>query len=401
MELKQVLLDQRTRLERRLESEKLIERDVPDLERYLVSPNVLAILGVRRSGKSTLAKMIVRGSNYGYVNFDDERLYWLKMEDLSQVERALYELFGEVEYLVFDEIQNVTGWELFVNRLREEGRKVILTGSNSKLLSGELATHLTGRHIDFTLFPFSFPEYLRYRGVKPERMRDVYTSLSEATLKKELENYIRLGGFPEVHKISEEIIHQIVSDIFAKDIVYRIRVKRIRTFHDFAFSVMKYYANEISLNRISKMLKLSINTVEEWFDAMISSHLILPCERYSESQKTALVSPKKLYLVDPGIISLVLLDRSMGRIMENLVALHLARRKIKLQYYREEGKEVDFVTPDSFIQVTYANGKDEIPEREIENLKSVRGKRKILVTWDYEDEIDGIKLIPLWKFLLE
>ncbi|BFH74657.1 ATP-binding protein [Sulfurisphaera javensis] len=398
--LKQIILDQKVRLEKKFERERIIERETPDLRKYVSSPNVLAILGVRRSGKSTLSQLLVRGSNYGYVNFDDERLYSLKAEDLSKVEKAIYELFGDVDYFLFDEIHNIPGWELFVNRLREEGKKIIITGSNSKMLSGELSTHLTGRHIDYTLFPFSFSEYLKFKGIKIERVNDTFTSLSESVIKRELENYLKLGGFPEVHKVSEDIIHSIVSDIITKDIIFRLKIKRIRTFHDFAFSLLSYYSNEVSLNRFSKMLKLSINTVEEWFNAMIEAYLILPCERYSESPKARLVSPKKIYLVDPGIASLVLLDNSIGRIMENTVAIHLARKGEKLQYYKSEKGEIDFVTRNEFIQVTFAEGKDDINKREVEVLKDVKGKKKIVVTWDYEDKVEDIQFIPLWKYLL-
>jgi len=171
--VKRVLVDQKVRLERKFERERIVERDVPDLRKYLNHPNVLAILGVRRSGKSTLAEMLLRNENFAYVNFDDDRLAGIKVEDLHKLEKAIYELFGDVNYFLFDEIHNVEGWELFVNRLREDGKRVIITGSNSKTLSGELSTALTGRHTDFTLFPFSFSEYLRFKGVKIEEMGGV------------------------------------------------------------------------------------------------------------------------------------------------------------------------------------------------------------------------------------
>ncbi|BDC18651.1 ATP-binding protein [Acidianus sp. HS-5] len=399
-EIKQVLIDQKSRLERKFEKEKIIERDVPDLKKYISQPNVLAILGVRRSGKSTLAEMILRGENFGYVNFDDDRLANVKVEDLHNIEKAIYELFGDVNYFLFDEIQNVPGWELFVNRLREDGKKIIITGSNSKLLSGELVTALTGRHINFTLFPFSFHEYLKFKGVKLERIGNVYSSRSEAQIKRELENYIKVGGFPEVLKISEDFIFSIFSDIVYKDIVERLKIKRIELFKAFAVSVIKYYANEISLSRLSKTLKLSNNTVEEWFNGLINAYVILTSERFTDKPREGLVSPKKVYVVDPGFISSIALDSSKGRIMENLVALHLARMGERLFYLKGRDYEVDFVTNNKAIQVTYASGKDEINKREIEGLKKIESKEKVVITWDYEDEINKIKFIPIWKFLL-
>jgi len=402
LDIKRVLVDQRERLERKFERERIIEREVPDLLKYLSSPNILAILGVRRSGKSTLAEMLVRGLNYAYVDFSDDRLADVK--SFEEIEKAIYELFGNVEYFLFDEIHNFAGWERFVSRLREEGKKIIITGSNSKMLSGELSTYLTGRHISFTLFPFSFSEYLKFKGVKLEGIKGFYSTISESLAKRELENYLKLGGFPEVHKISEDILPQIVSDILLKDVVIRLKIKRVRTFQDFALSVLKYYSSEISLNRLAKMLKLSITTVEEWFNGIVNSYLIMTAERYSTSPKSVLVYPKKVYLVDPGIISLYLLDESKGRIMENAVAIHLARMGEKLYYFKSEKGEVDFVTSDALIQVTYAEGRDEIEKREIEGLKEaekvVKKKRKIVITWGYEDKIEDIEFIPLWKFLL-
>ncbi|WP_373469039.1 ATP-binding protein [Acidianus infernus] len=400
-EIKQVLVDQRARLERKFENERIIERDVPNLKKYLSHSNVLAILGVRRSGKSTLAEMLLRGENFGYINFDDDRLAGIKVEDLHKVEKAIYELFGEVEYFLFDEIQNVEGWELFVNRLREEGKRIIITGSNSKLLSGELATALTGRHINFTLFPFSFSEYLRFKGVKIERIKDTFTTPSEGVIKRELENYMRVGGFPEVLKISEDFIFSIFSDIVYKDVVQRLRIKRIELFKAFAVNVIKYYSNEISLSKLSKTLKLSNNTVEEWFNGLVNAYVIITSERFTNKPREGITSPKKVYVVDPGFISSIALDSSKGRIMENLVALKLSRMGENLFYFKGDNYEIDFFTRDKAIQVTYASGKDEIPKREIEGLNKVKARDKIVITWDYEDKIREINFIPIWKFLLD
>jgi len=197
---------------------------------------------------------------------------------------------------------------------------------------------------------------------------------------------------------------QILSDILFKDVVLRLKIKRIRTFQDFALSVLKYYSSEISLNRLAKMLNLSITTVEEWFNGIVNSYLVLTAERYSNSPKSVLVYPKKVYVVDPGIISRYLLDESKGKIMENIVAIQLARKGEKLYFFKSEKVEVDFVTSDALIQVTYAEGKDEVEKREIEGLKEaekvVKRRRKIIITWGYEDKIDEVEFIPLWKYLL-
>ncbi len=398
--IKQVLADQMTRLEKKFEKERIIDREIPALKKYLSHPNVLAILGVRRSGKSTLAEMLLRGENFGYVNFDDDRLAGVKVGDLHEIEKFIYELFGEVEYFLFDEVHNVQGWELFVSRLREGGGKVIVTGSNSKMLSGELATALTGRHVNFTLFPFSFSEYLRFKGVKIEKFKDTLTTTSEGTVKRELENYMRDGGFPEALKISNDLVFSIFSDIVYKDVVQRLRIKRIELFKEFAVNVVKYYSNEISLSRLSKSLKLSNNTVDEWFNGLVNAYLVLTSERFTNKPREGMTSPRKVYVVDPGLVTSIALDASKGREMENLIALTLSRFGEKLFYLKGSDYEIDFFTGDKAIQVTYASGKDEIPRRETEGLNKVRAKEKVVVTWDYEDEVGGIKFIPIWKFLL-
>ncbi|MGC9189974.1 MAG: ATP-binding protein [Conexivisphaera sp.] len=400
MDPRQVLLDQRARLERKFKEERIMERDVPDLRKYLARPNVLAILGVRRSGKSTLAEFLLRDENFGYVNFDDERLAYLRAEDLSGIEKAVYELFGEVEYFLLDEVQNVEGWELFVNRLREDGKGIIVTGSNSKLLSGELATRLTGRHVDHVLYPFSFPEFLRFRGIDVERAGDVFTSSSESVLKRELGEHMRLGGFPEVLRISDDYAFFIFSDILFKDVVQRLRVKRMELFKAFAVNLLRYFSSEVSLSRLSRTMNLSINTVEEWFDGLRSAYLLLVSERFTERPREAMVSPRKVYAVDPAFISTIALGgEAKGRAMENVVAIHLARRYGRLFYYRGR-HEVDFMVGDRAIQVTYASGRDEVDRREVEALDEVRAKEKLVVTWDYEDRQGEVRFVPLWKFLL-
>ncbi|MEM2821893.1 MAG: AAA family ATPase, partial [Thermoproteota archaeon] len=165
-ELKQIILDQKEDKEGIFKSERIIEREGKTVKRFITHPNILAVLGVRRSGKSIFSYSLLEKNKFGYINFDDERLTDFETRDFNKLLQAFYELYGsDLEYIVLDEVQNVPRWELFVTRLRET-KKVIITGSDSKLLSGELATHLTGRHVDFTLFPFSFREHLKYKGLE-------------------------------------------------------------------------------------------------------------------------------------------------------------------------------------------------------------------------------------------
>jgi len=163
-ELKRIIADQKEEIEEIMEKEKIIGRENPDLTGYLEHPNILAIIGVRRCGKSIASHMTLKGKKYGYLNFDDERLIDLDKDELNNVLEAFYEVEGDIDFFIFDEIQNIEGWEFFVSRLRKT-KKVIITGSNANLLSTELSTHLTGRYVDFHLYPFSFREYLEYQEV--------------------------------------------------------------------------------------------------------------------------------------------------------------------------------------------------------------------------------------------
>ena len=403
-DIKSVLKDQREEAEEILSNGRIIARDVPDLLSLLSIPNVLAVLGVRRSGKSTLSLLLLKGKNFAYVNFDDERLRGFK--ELSKLEEAIYSLYGNVSYLLFDEIQNVEGWEPFVSRLRREGKRIIVTGSNSKLLSGELATSLTGRHVDYVLFPFSFKEYLRYNGIE---FSDVLTTRERALIKNALERYLEYGGFPEVLALrSRQMINSIYNDILFKDVVGRLKIRRIERFRDFALAVISLYSSKLSLNRLSKILKLDYKTADEWLSGIVESYLVYLVRRYSP-KVSSLGENKKVYVVDPGIIQEVVVKKDIGRIMENLVAIHLLRKNQCKGVYFVKGDdyEVDFYDEvnGELIQVTYD---DEIKEREFRGLikaSSELGVRKLtIVTWDREEEVEiegkKISLIPLWKYLL-
>lgn len=407
-ELKRVVKDQKDLLEEKL-TRNYVSRETPDLLKYLTIPNVLAILGVRRSGKSTLSILLLRGKKFSYVNFDDESLQGVKSSELRNLEQAIYEIYGEVDYMVFDEIQNVEGWELFISRLRES-KRVIITGSNSRLLSGELATALTGRHSDYTLFPFSFKEYLEFKGIKVAK-EDLYSTRVLAMIKNELEKYLESGGFPEALILGKEQINVIYNDILFKDVVTRYKIKEIEKFREFARTLVSYYSSEISFNKLSKVLDVDTKTLNYWFSGLEEAYLTFLLPRYGEKLRERLTYNKKLYVVDTGIINRVAVRyKDKGRLMENLVAIKLFRDRQSLDrlYYIRNNFEVDFYDENALklIQVTYAT--DKIEEREIKGLvrasEVVKAKELLIISWDIEEEIEvegkRIKVIPLYKFLL-
>ncbi len=420
-EIKEVIASQREEIEEKFEKTKIIEREI-DKERlkgFLKSPNALAILGVRRCGKSILSLQIFKNEKFGYINFDDERIMDFNARDFNKVMEAFYELYGRIEKIILDEPHNITGWELFVNRLRRT-KKVIVTGSNSKMLSGELATHLTGRHIDFTLYPFSFREFLEYNDFKMEKY---LTTTKIALIKNLLRQYVDQGGFPERYLIGKEMLVSIYFDILEKDIIGRIKIKKRAAFKEMAKYLISNFSSEITFSKLKNILKIKDqHTIKNWIDGLEEAYLVKVIERYSPKLKESIIAPKKAYCIDTGIIRAISFrfSENIGKIMENMVIIELLRRKSywhgdwEIFYWKDhQGREVDFIVKEDMdvkqlIQVTYASARDEIETREIKALikasEILHCNNLLIITWDYEDKIKvnkkTIKCVPLWKWLL-
>src|SRR3989344_4846594 len=239
MDFKSIIKEQREELEKIEKEEKIIERTgLNKSKESLKYPNILAILGIRRCGKSIFSYLLAKPHKFAYINFDDERLAGLKSDDLNKILESFYELYEDIDYIILDEIQNVDNWELFVNRLRRT-KKIILTGSNSKLLSGELSTHLTGRYLDIILFPFSFKEFLKLKEVKENK---VYTTKEEI---KKLAKYL-------ITNSSGEITYSKLARIF--------NIKHVSTISNW----ISYLENAFLIFRLERLIQVSyINSKEE------------------------------------------------------------------------------------------------------------------------------------------
>ncbi|MEW6222730.1 MAG: ATP-binding protein [Candidatus Hadarchaeota archaeon] len=422
-DIKRVVLDQREELEEIFRREKIVDRTVPTekLLKALAHPNILAILGVRRCGKSVLSHLLLKGKRYGYVNFDDERLANMATEDLDRVLQAFYEIEKDLDYLVLDEIQDVPKWELFANRLRRT-KKVVITGSNAKLLSGELATHLTGRYLDFILYPFSFEEFLRVKG--GEVGRDAtYSTKKTAEIKSALRDYMHTGGFPEACKFGKGAINKVYEDIITKDILLRHGVRKERDFKDLARYLISNFSKEVTFSKLKNLFGIrNVHTAKNYVDYLVTSYLVFTVERFSFKLKRQMIAPKKVYCVDIGILDVMAsrFSEDTGKLMENLVFLELLRKKSFIEKPREifywkdhQQREVDFVVKDGMnvkqlIQVAYASGRDEIEKREMDALvkasDELRCNGLLVVTWDYGGELKlknkKITCMPLWKWLL-
>ncbi len=420
MEIKSIIKEQREELKRIERDERIISRErTEEADSFLKFPNILIITGVRRCGKSIFSYLLEREKKFAYINFDDERLTELKTEDLDKILQAFYELYGDIEYVILDEIQNVPKWELFAARLRRT-KKVIITGSNSKLLSGELATHLTGRHLDIQLFPFSFREFL---DLKRFKLAKVYTTKEKSDLLNHLRRYLETGGFPEVYKFGKPIVAKIYEDILTKDILLRHKIKKIDELKKFGRYLISNSANEITYSKLSKILGIKhVSTISNWMSYFEEAFLVFKLGRFDFKLKQQFIAPKKVYCVDTGLVDSIgfRFSENKGGIMETLVAIELQRRKslqldLEVYYWKDvHQREVDFVLKKKskviqLIQSSYIISEEDIKEREVKALlragKELRCSDLVIITWDYESEEviekKKIKYVPLWKWLLE
>ncbi len=423
-DLKRVIVEQREEIDEILSKEKIIERELPagELLKSLTHPNILVISGIRRSGKSILSLCLLKRESYGYINFDDERLASIETEDLNRVLQAFYELYGDrLDYLIFDEIQNIPGWQLFANRLRRT-KRIILTGSNANLLSGELATHLTGRYLDFILYPFSFREVLKLKDMAFDA-DSLLSTRNIATIKNLMNEYLILGGFPEAYKFGKAIISKVYSDIIARDILFRYRIRDKMTFRELSKYLVSNFAQEAVFARLSKTFAIKdVHTVRNYVGYLGNSYLIFLVEKFSFKLKQQILAPKKIYCLDTGLINSVAFQFSdnKGRLMENAVAVELQRRKayfnrdLEIYYWKDySGREVDFVLKEkqrvkNLLQVSYDLNDISVKEREFRSLIAASEElgcdQLTVITWEEEREEKykgkKIQIVPLWKWLL-
>ena len=420
--IKEIIKDQALEKQRLLRDKKLIIRDdLAHWKQFIDNDLIKVTMGVRRSGKSTFTHMLLSDRDYAYVNFDDERLSTIGRMDLNNVLEALYEHYGDFEYLLIDEVQNIEGWELFVNRLQRSGIKVFVTGSNANLLGKELATHLTGRVLPIEMLPFSFHEFNIWNSID---CNDISTS-GKARLKRSLQEYMRIGGFPEVVKdpnVGRDFLGALYSSIISKDILATKNIRYVKTFKELTATLLSNFSGLMTYNKLKNTHGMkSVHTTKNYVDFLTEAYLIQIVDKFSPKPKEIANSPKKVYVIDPGLLSAisVSVSENRGNLMENVVYLQLMRRRsiepgLEIYHWMDyQGNDVDFVLRKGkkiveIIQVTYASGPDDInPKVKRSLLKSGRiiGCRDLkIITWDHEGQFkkDGQKIdcIPLWKWLL-
>ena len=379
--------------------------------------SALVVKGVRRCGKSTLLKQLINTKFTGdfiYFNFDDERISNFKAEDFQTLMEALIGVFGDKKNVFFDEIQNVEGWELFVNRLLRQGYRVFITGSNANLLSRELGTHMTGRHVDIELYPFSFLEFIRARGIDIPK-NGLYSTEQRARLSSEFEEYMEKGGMPEVVVYSNEaVLTQLVNDIIQKDILSRYNVRKPNELKAVIKFLIANASNEITYRSIAKNFAVrSPDTVEKYVSYASEAYLTFEIRRFEKKLRKIDKNPRKIYCVDTGIITKNTPNffEKKGAILENIAAVQMKRLGHEFYYYRNtNGHEVDFVIPSKkeAIQVCYEFN-NENRSRELRGMESAKrcsnASKFTILTIDQELDIKhenmNVKIMPMWRWLLE
>jgi uncharacterized protein len=389
-----------------------------DIDSHIKSKTNIVITGVRRSGKSILLLQIMDKyykDKFYYLRFADERLSDIQIEDYQKIYEVFLANFNKTNIFFFDEIQGKPKWDQFVNRLYETGNKFYITGSNSELLSKEISTYLTGRHLDIELYPFSFREFLDFKKID----LDYRYTKNLIKIEKEIVNYLKIGGFPQVVvENNTSLLEEIYEDIINKDVLLRYNINDVSVLKKTAIFLMSNIAKEFSYNSLKKMFNLgNSNTIRNYVYYLSNAYLLFELNKYDYSLKTQENYSKKIYCIDTGLINKMAFSFSenLGRLYENCVFIELKRRGKDIYFWKDKSNsEIDFLMLEknkvvSLIQVCYDLNDLKTKEREVNALLSgldeFKLKEGIIITKDLDKEEKirnkTIKFIPLWKWLLE
>jgi predicted AAA+ superfamily ATPase len=370
--------------------------DLPNLQSH-----ALIVTGIRRCGKSTLLKQILELGNSKklFLSFEDPRLFNFEISDFEILDNIIERLGSEMLFL--DEIQVIDGWELYVRQKLDEGFRVAITGSNASLLSRELGTKLTGRHISKELFPFSYREFLGFKSLQPNEIS--------------LQKYMDTGGFPEFIKTNNtDILTELFHDILNRDIVVRHRIRDIRSLKNLAVYLVSNTGNLVTASKLQQSLNIkTATTVLDYFSFLEDAYLVNFMPKFSYSLKNQMVNPRKVYVIDPGIIKIasIAFTENKGHLLENMIYWELRRRGKELYYFNENKAECDFVVMknekiEQVIQVCYEL-LPENREREIHGLKEAMNffniDKGMIISYNQRDAFmhngKQIAVLPAWEFL--
>ena len=384
--------------------EKTFASEEPGVRRDLLDrievnlPHAIIISGIRRCGKSTLLKQLMQSAGEcHFFNFEDSRADGFELLDFEKLYNVFEETHPEVNCYYFDEIQMVPGWERFVRGELDMGKKFVITGSNASMLSRELGTKLTGRHLTYELFPFSYSEALRLKGQSP--------SISS------FNDYADRGGFPEyVQSGSLNLLQQLFRDIVTRDVVVRYRLRNSAMIQNLASYLLSNVGSQFSYANLAKTFGVTTKSITEYVSYFEASYMLFTVPMFSYSYRKTLVNPKKIFAIDPGFIkaNTISFTDNNGNLLENVVYLQLRRahRADTIFYYRGQ-RECDFIVTDrnrpvQAIQVCYKLTTDNL-QREIdgvsEAMRELKIKKGLIITLDQTDKFGNVDVIPAWKWL--
>ena len=414
-----VLTDQQEELEAK-RSEKLCSRKEAQLI-DLESPQAQVVIGVRRSGKSTLCFQALEnaGVKYAYADFDDERLEGLEANQLNDILEVLYKIYGEFDYLFLDEIQDVTGWHLFVNRMLRKKMHVIITGSNAKLLSSELATHLSGRAKEIHLYPFSFSEYCFIKEIDTERK----TTKAEGFRRAAFDTYLKEGGFPELFTIADKrtYVKDLVNNILTRDIEQRYKIIYKESFEQLAHHLLNVSPTIVVTTDLANTFHIkSEHTVKNYVSYLKQTFMLVGIRKYAHKSKVRMTQ-EKVYPIDVAMMNKrenAFAGDNLGWRLEALVLIQLLRQCKSngwdIYYLNERSGECDFIvcagnTVLQAIQVSYDITNEKTYKRELNGLllanKLTKCEKLLLLTdHEYNDvEQNGhhIAIRPVYEWCLK
>ncbi len=411
--LKRIIFEQQENCKRL--TEDAIPRHIE--EEWLNTSEILIITGIRRCGKSVLLQQLrdkLKERDF-FFNFDDERLANFHVEDFAALQECFIELFGDQHTYYFDEIQNIYGWETFVRRLYNEGNKVIVTGSNARMLSKELGTHLTGRYISVETYPFSFKEYLQLNHIEPVQ-KDFYLTSGRVNLLSHFKDYLEKGGFPRYLQVpSPNYLSSLYESIIFRDVMARNGLTNEKEIQELTFYLASNATKRITYNSLGKIIGIRhAETIKNYLEYIQRTYMIFQLLKYAPSVKVQMLSPKKIYFIDNAIINKIGFNSTdnQGVKLENMVFIELKRRGYDL-FYHADKKECDFVVRQGVkiaqaYQVTVSMADGNTRKREIEGLQAAMQaygltEGFIITMEEKEDVVIGghtIHVLPAWEWML-
>jgi predicted AAA+ superfamily ATPase len=374
------------------------------------------ITGPRRVGKSVFALMMLKQTNFAYLNFDDNQL--LNNWDENLVMHTLQEIYPNYEYLLLDEVQNLKDWDLWVSTLYRRGHNLIITGSNARMLSQEMATVLTGRYIPIMMLPFSLQETLQLHNINLSHIPEEKKAESELLQ----EEYLHQGGYPEVVKIrtiSRTYLSTLYDSILLKDIAQRHKIRKTEELYTIAGYLLSNFCNLFTTNDLAAEFNMkSVTTTQKYLNYLNEPYLFFYLQRFNNKFRVMKKAARKAYIVDNGFIDNVgfQLSENKGRLLENQTFIELIRQGYNTEtslfyYHSRNNKEVDFVTRkgtkiERLIQVCYDLSSEKTRKREIDSLlecaEELHCNNLYIVTYNQEEIIQigthQIQVIPFHKF---